>query len=70
VADYKPLLASLKQNLVSKLGFRKTDLISGLHEVIGQATKNGHLNSGRIGIVVATAWARARRAGSRLSDQP
>jgi hypothetical protein len=66
MTDYKPLLASLKQYLASKLEFRKTDLISGLHEVIGQATKNGHLNSGRIGIVVATVFEKEAYARAEL----
>lgn len=41
-------------------------MLSGLHEAIGQATENGHLNSGRIGIVVATVFAKEAYARAAL----
>jgi hypothetical protein len=53
VTDYKPLLNSLTQLLLSRLAFRKANLVSGLQEVVGHAAKTGNIGSGRTGIVIA-----------------
>jgi hypothetical protein len=56
MTDHTSLLTSLKQYLISKLEFRKTELTSNLHEAVGQATITGNINSGRIGIVIAKVF--------------
>ena len=66
MSETEQLIAALRQSLAARLAFRRQPLIDAIQAVKSKATKNGNINSGRIGITIAVPYGEEARQRAEL----
>ena len=69
MSETEQLIAALRQNLAARLAFRRQPLIDAIQAVKSKATKNGNINSGRMGITIALPYGEEARMVAECIDR-